>query len=63
MSSNKKQLDRRYISPYDTFLNDLRQKLPESRSQKKERLKHEPIFDKRDNAEQEEDSQKIWTDF
>ena len=39
-----------YVSPYDVFLSDLRQKVAESDSQKAERLKHAEIAKKRDRV-------------
>ena len=60
---NLDKIDRRYVSPYDKFLDELRQKLPESHSQKVERLKDEKISEKRDNPDYAEIESIIWTEF
>ena len=60
---NLNKIDRHYVSPYDKFLDELRQKLPETASQKAERLKHERIARKRDDADRPEHEDVIWTDF
>lgn len=58
-----KKLDRHYVSPYDRFLDDLRQKQPETASQKRERKKAEALALKRDNPDYKDNTNIIWTDF
>lgn len=57
------KINKHYISETDVFLTEIRDKIPESESQRKERLKHERVAYLRDNEENQEKESGIWEDF
>ena len=65
MAEPSNSIDKNYVSPYDEFLNNLRQEIPESESQQKEHRKHADIARKRDYVEESQKPlpKKIWTAF
>ena len=61
--SNPIDIDKAYVSPYDTFLFEFDQNHEKSVSQLKEISKHERIALMRDDKSYQEKPSKIWEDF
>jgi hypothetical protein len=58
----KQKTDKNFVSEEDKFLSKLRANLPESPSQRQERLKHAAIARKRDHSEAKPNND-LWEKF
>ena len=63
MDGNSKQLQRKYISEVDEFLNKLRTEAPKSASEQREINKAVKISQLRDDPNVLQDKDLLWKDF
>ena len=61
--NNELDIDKFYVSPYDKMFHGFDDKHVLSDSQKAEITKHERIARLRDNADSQDNSDKIWEEF